>query len=69
MDTVDIIDKSCGVGMLLAGIYGLLVAFRIFKPRWIVDPERLERFRKQSKILGPILTVGGILWILGILRT
>jgi hypothetical protein len=70
MNTVVIINKLCGVVSVLGGIYGLIFVYYII-PRHIKNPEQLElwqrRFGKTIKICSPIIIIGGILLILGIL--
>ena len=66
----DVINQLCGILSILGGIYGLLVAYHIL-PR---NPSPVVRDRiwnpkacKIWKIIGPIIIIGGILFVAGIL--
>ena len=70
MNAIVIINKLCGVGMVLGGVYGLLLVYYIM-PKRITNPEQLELWQrklgKTIKICSPIMIIGGILLILGVL--
>jgi hypothetical protein len=59
-----------GLIPIFAGIYGLLLAYRVV-PRKPKDPERMElwhrKFGKMMKILSPFLIVFGLLLLFRIL--
>ena len=67
---LELYDKWNGLIPLLAGICGLLLAYRVvpLKPK---DPEKTELWRrkhgKMMKILSPFLIIYGILVLLGVL--
>jgi len=59
-----------GLIPIAAGIYVLLAAFRVV--RVSKNPESnelwLQKFGVMSKVLGPILILGGLLELLGLFR-
>lgn len=63
------IDRVLGIIPLFGGIYGILIAYRII-PFNSKEPEKEElwhnKFGKMMKILAPIVTLFGILTILGL---
>ena len=67
---VGLYDMSSGLIGIIAGIYGLLLAYRVV-PRNPKDPEKMElwhrKFGKMMKIVSPCLIVFGILKLLGVL--
>ena len=68
---LELYDKWSGLILLLGGIYGLLLAYRVV-PRTTKDPEKMElwhrKFGKMMKILSPFLIIFGILELLGVLN-
>jgi hypothetical protein len=66
----ELYDKWNGLIPILAGIYGLLLAYRVV-PRKPKDPEKMElwhrKFGKMIKILSPLLIIFGILELLGVI--
>ena len=63
-------DMWSGLFGIIAGIYGLLLAYRVL-PRNPKDPEKMElwhrKFGKIMKIVSPCLIVFGILKLLRVL--
>jgi len=68
---LEIYGQLNGLVMVVGGVYGLLLAYRVI-PRKPKDPEKMEvwhrKFGTMMKILSPILIIGGVLYLLGVLR-
>ena len=66
----ELINRICGLVFIFGGILCLLVVYRIY-PRKVKDPEKMElwhrKFDKIMKIICPIMIIGGILYLLGVL--
>ena len=59
-------NKLVGYVILIGGVYALCIYFNLIKPKYL-NSEQLEKLRKTAKICGPIMTIGGLLLIFGII--
>jgi hypothetical protein len=65
-----IVDNLIGIVSIICGVYSLLYVYRVL-PLKIKDPKSVELWHQQydklMKVCGPILIVGGLLFLFGIL--